>query len=103
MMKLEAFALEKHFGKMFWEYDEYNIWNLKFKNDEFSVHAFIQQRPHYCDRGHVQLNIDMHHSNGLPVMDRQDGFPRYYMSFETAKTECELFLLWRILKIPNER
>ncbi len=59
--------------------------------------AWITMRPVYCDRGHWQLNID------LPLgLDHQDGFPRYYMTLETAKKETELFLNWRINKVRGE-
>ena len=93
--------------KTFWEFEEHNIWNLRFGgtvNDAlFYVHAFIQKRPHYCDRGHYQLNIDIKDSSHAgPFFDHQDGFPRYYMDFETALLECERFLIWRILKIPHK-
>lgn len=92
---------------IFWEYDRYNTWNLKYTGlihpKKTSVHAFIQKRPHYCDRGHYQLNIEIFREDEpWGELDPQDGFPRYYMNFETAILECELFLIWRLLKIPNE-
>jgi hypothetical protein len=40
------------------------------------VHAWLQLRPVYCDRGHVQLNIDMQGQFGEPVLDRHDSFPK---------------------------
>jgi len=68
----------------------------KFENDHRMV-AWITKRPAYCDRGHWQVNI------ALPLdLDEQDGFPRYYMTLETAKKETELFLDWRINKVRGE-
>jgi len=92
--------------KLHWVYDEFDCWNVKFQYDIRIVHAWISKRPHYCDRGHYQLNCDIikHFDKDtdneyfLPDLDPQDGFPRYFMEFETAKKECELFLIWRLLK-----
>jgi len=56
--------------------------------------AWIQKRPAYCDPGHYQANINI--DVGL---DDADGFPRYYMTLETAMKEIELFLDWRINKV----
>jgi len=90
--------------KMSWVYDEHRTWNLRFTHENTVVHAFIQKRPHYCDRGHYQLNIDILKSTEpWGELDPQDGFPRYYMSFKTAAEECESFLIWRLLKIPMEQ
>lgn len=59
--------------------------------------AFIQMRPHYCDRGHWHANIEM---GGLNI-DHQDMFPRYYMRLAVAKQEIEEFLDWRINKVRS--
>jgi hypothetical protein len=54
--------------------------------------AWLQPRPHYCDRGHWQVNVDLPASN----IDGADGFPRYYMRRENAVEETELFIRWRL-------
>ncbi len=59
--------------------------------------AWIQARPHYCDRGHWKLNVEV--ACGL---DGQDAFPRYYMRLEVAKQEAEDFLMWRLHKVRAE-
>ena len=80
-----------------WVLDDYKCWNL-YVADKHSrpVHAFIQERPQYCDRGHYSLNID-----GPLYLDEQDRFPRYYMSLKTAKEEAVKFLQWRLFKIRS--
>jgi hypothetical protein len=52
--------------------------------------AWLQPRPHYCDRGHWQVNVD------LPYIDGADGFPRYYMDRTRAIAETEAFVAWRL-------
>lgn len=79
-----------------WELDEFNCLNLRFKTLAGPVHAWIQERPSYCDRGHFQLNID-----GPFDFDGSDCFPRYYMDLTTALQEAERFLAWRIAKRSN--
>lgn len=54
--------------------------------------AYLRTRPQYCDRGHFMVVCD------LPGLDGADGFPRYYMSKETAVRETEAFLRWRLWK-----
>ena len=34
------------------------------------IHCWLTMRPHYCDRGHIQLNIDGHLN-----LDHADYFP----------------------------
>jgi hypothetical protein len=100
-MKMTAPIVSKAFETtLLWTRDEYDIWNLNFAWHPYTIHAWITKRPVYCDRGHWQLNIIFAHEDGIPVLDHQDGFPRYFMDFEVAKEECEKFLNWRILKIP---
>lgn len=88
----------------FWQPDESGCLNLHFIADvqQFSglvepsnIHAWITQRPSYCDRGHWQFNVD-----GIPDVDWADGFPRYYMDLEIAKREAEAWLRWRLFKQP---
>jgi hypothetical protein len=74
-------------------------WNLKFtlpdghKFAGHEVHAFIQPRPDYCDRGHWVFNVD-----GPLEHDGADSFPRYFMDLERAKAEAEAYLLWRLFR-----
>lgn len=58
------------------------------------VHAFLQKRPYYCDRGHWSFNVD-----GIPDMDGADSFPRYYMDLEAAMCEVADFLNWRLFQL----
>jgi hypothetical protein len=77
-----------------WEMDDCNTLNLYVRTSEdWPVHAFLSMRPPYCDRGHVQLNID-----GPLSLDRADSFPRYFFSFEEANAHARTFLKWRIWK-----
>jgi hypothetical protein len=55
------------------------------------VNVWLAMRPAYCDRGHVQLNID-----GPLQLDRFDSFPRYFFSFEEADAHARAFLKWRL-------
>jgi len=50
----------------------------------------LEQRPHYCDRGHWWFKCD------LPDLDEADGFPRYYMDEIAARDEIAAFLYWRL-------
>lgn len=82
-----------------WYLDEVNCLNYQFTTSQGDVHAFIQTRPHYCDRGHYVLNINAHFLN----LDIADMFPRYYMDLNVAKEECVKFLYWRIYKKKLDR
>lgn len=55
------------------------------------VVAWLQIRPAYCDRGHIQLNID-----GPLQLDSADSFPRYFFSFIEADAHTRAFLKWRL-------
>lgn len=57
------------------------------------VHAWLQLRPVYCDRGHIQLNV-----YGNLHIDGADSFPRYFFSFQEADQHTRLFLKWRLWK-----
>jgi hypothetical protein len=57
------------------------------------VLAWLSLRPTYCDRGHIQLQVD-----GIPDLDAADSFPRYFFSFEEADAHARTFLKWRIWK-----
>jgi len=54
--------------------------------------ATLEMRPQYCDRGRWYVKCF------IPGIDAADGFPRYYMHFETAKEETLLWLRWRLWK-----
>jgi hypothetical protein len=64
--------------------------------DDKAVVAWIEPRPHYCDRGHWQVKCT------LATIDYQDGFPRYYMSKKVAMFETERFLKWRLWKLRED-
>lgn len=61
---------------------------------DVTLAGWITHRPHYCDRGHWQAQVE------IAGIDNSDAFPRYFMRFETAKQELEDFLKWRLWKIP---
>lgn len=79
---------------MKWVLDEYNTLNLRFMGPHGEVHAFIDLRPPYCDRGRFRFGV-MH---GVPSLDGADSFPRYFMSLDAAIEEAESWLLWRLHK-----
>lgn len=78
-----------------WQEDKYGVLNL-YVPDSYgrTIHAWMVLRPQYCDRGHIQLNID-----GISLgLDGQDQFPRYFFSPEEANHHCRTFLKWRLWK-----
>lgn len=81
-----------------WTIDEYNCWNFRFEHEGREVHAFIQTRPVYCDRGHWVFNVD-----GVAALDAADSFPRYYMDLNAAMLEAVDWLNWRLFKVPFGR
>lgn len=68
-----------------------NLLVMDFK--ERPVHCWLEERPYYCDRGHIKLMIDGHLG-----LDEYDSFPRYFFSFEEADRHTRTFLKWRIAK-----
>lgn len=60
------------------------------------VRAWLSLRPVYCDRGHIQLNVD-----GDLELDAADSFPRYFFSFAEADRHARAFLRWRIWHEPS--
>jgi hypothetical protein len=77
-----------------WLKDEYGALNLHVQTpDGLLVHAWLALRPHYCDRGHITLNID-----GPLDLDGHDSFPRYFFSFAEADHHARTFLKWRLWK-----
>lgn len=82
-----------------WTYGDYGELNLNVEDAHgHPVHAWLQLRPTYCDRGHIQLNINMVGQFGEPALDGQDSFPRYFFSFDEADRHTRLFLKWRLWK-----
>ena len=61
--------------------------------DGHPVRLYIGHRPVHCDRGHLMLIVD-----GRLNLDPQDGFPRYFFSFNEADKHARAFLAWRIWK-----
>jgi hypothetical protein len=53
--------------------------------------VWIEPRPAYFDRGRFSANYE-----GSFYIDAADGFPRYYMSLDVAKSEMKAWLLHRI-------
>ncbi len=77
-----------------WMPDQYGCLNIHVHDSQGrDVHAWLTLRPPYCDRGHIQLNID-----GALNIDSADSFPRFFFSFEEADTHTRLFLKWRLWK-----
>jgi len=77
-----------------WQLDQYRVLNLyTHTEDDRKIHSWLTLRPEYCDRGHIQLNID-----GPLHLDGHDSFPRYFFSFEEADKHCRTFLKWRVWK-----
>jgi hypothetical protein len=75
-----------------WKKDEFGCLDLWVNTaDGAPVHAWLQLRPTYCDRGHIQLNID-----GRLGLDGADNFPRYFFSFGEADEHTRTFLKWRL-------
>lgn len=77
-----------------WTKDEWGVLNLVVHDrhgDE--IHCYLSLRPHYCDRGHIQLNID-----GPLDLDGSDSFPRFFFSFKEADEHTRTFLKWRLWK-----
>lgn len=80
-----------------WELDEWNCLNLRVEDAEGrQVHAWLSERPLYCDRGHIQLNIDGHLD-----LNGADSFPRFFFSLSEAKQHTIAFLKWRIWKVRS--
>jgi len=77
-----------------WVKDEHRTLHLYATTPEdWPVDAWLIMRPHYCDRGHIQLNID-----GPMDLNGADRFPRYFFSFAEADAHARMFLKWRLWK-----
>lgn len=76
-----------------WVPDEWGCQNIYVHDEQGrKVHCWIRLRPEYCDRGHIELQVE------LDTIDSADRFPRYFFSTEEAKRHAVLFLKWRIWK-----
>lgn len=86
-------AAIKEIDEARWILGGYRELNLLINHPHHSikVHAWLELRPAYCDRGHIKLNID-----GIGDLDEQDGFPRYFFSFAEADAHVRTFLKWRL-------
>lgn len=71
---------------------------IDFKLDGVLL-AWIQRRPHYCDRGHWSGQLEF--SPGNPL-DFADGGAHHYMRRDVAKQELQEKLMWRVCKVRVE-
>lgn len=79
-----------------WVKDDSNTMNLMVHDQAGDgVLCWLALRPPYCDRGHIQLNVEGPLSLGI---DGADGFPRYFFSFREADAHTRTFLKWRLWK-----
>lgn len=84
----------KEIDEAVWVEDKYKCLNLLIKHPESGIiHAYLSLRPKYCDRGHIQLNIE-----GIRDLDEADSFPRFFFSTEEAQKHTKTFLRWRLWK-----
>lgn len=75
-----------------WERDDYGALHLYITHlSGRRVDAWLSMRPDYCDRGHIQLNVD-----GPLNLDGHDGFPRFFFSLAEADAHTRTFLKWRL-------
>lgn len=76
-----------------WEKDEFGCLNLHVTHEKGTdIHCWLSLRPIYCDRGHIQLNID----GTYLALDSADSFPRFFFSFKEADKHVREFLKWRL-------
>ena len=81
-----------------WTKDEWDALNLKVSQPNgYTAHCILTLRPTYCDRGHIQLNIE---AAGMGL-DNSDSFPRFFFSFEEANAHVREFLRWRLYKVRS--
>ncbi len=74
------------------------LWDLLDSHAGERMVAWIESRPHYCDRGHWKGMVELPDVD----LDHQDGFPRYYMLLERAQAEIMDFVNWRLHRIRAE-
>lgn len=69
-----------------WAYiDQDRTWHIFGK----SCWIWMDQRPHYCDRGNWLARLECTDREFAREIDWQDGWPRYYMDLDRAKLEIE--------------
>lgn len=60
-----------------WRWDDGGVRSLQVTDENgHDVHVWLSMRPVYCDRGHIQLNIDMIGKFSEPALDGADSLPR---------------------------
>lgn len=85
----------KAIDKAEWYKDGFNYLFLEVPGqNDFKCIAVLSLRPHYCDRGHIQFNMEQSNFD----LDGADSFPRFFFSFEEADHHVRTFLKWRIWK-----
>jgi hypothetical protein len=65
-----------------------------YHGDEAFIWISIEERRHYCDRGHYLVKI--HCGNEALCLGPEDQRPNYYMQLSVAKEETIRWLKWRI-------
>ena len=75
-----------------WRLDDHNCyvavlpaWQMYPGRCVQGCRIWIEQRPHYCDRGRYVAKTD------API-DAQEGWPRYYFNLERAMAEIEAWV-----------
>jgi hypothetical protein len=68
-----------------------NWWSYRVTVGARRYEVTVEPRPVYCDRGHWVGKV-----HGVPDVDGQDAFPRYYMDLSRAKLELADWLEWRL-------
>lgn len=68
-------------------------WELNLKTPDVQLIMTIKPRPAYCDRGNFIAQVSgwrlFNEKPGIPLLDHQDAWPRYYFDFWNAVMECQ--------------
>lgn len=80
-----------------WKSDGYGLVLTVKDKDGRDAKCYLSKRPHYCDRGHLMLQVDAYFD-----LDFADSFPRYFFSFDEADKHTRRFLRWRIWKVSDK-
>jgi hypothetical protein len=77
-----------------WVEDNFG-WRTLTVHDEHGreVMAMLSLRPVYCDRGHIQLQMEGHIE-----LDGHDSFPRFFFNPKEADHHVRCFLKWKLWK-----
>lgn len=62
---------------------------------------WIDRRPHYCDRGRWQVNVESLDVS-LASIDQYDMFPRYYFLDESLAREVRAWLDVRMVPVKQQ-